>query len=310
MKKFLVRLSIFLMPGTVLTLFFIFSLEFYMTRSAAFSLKKNFLEDNLGTIEVLVLGSSHSQNSVNPAFLKNKTSNLAFGSQPISIDYYLLDKYIDQMPKLKIVFIDVSPHRFYKDLNPSDWNGHIYSNLYDIKYNVEQYSVKNHSFFFSHPSFFTKSFLTILNPYSYKYKYNEYGFVVNDFNSRFSQLNYNIEQIDTSYIMPFDFQEIEYKKTNEHYLKMIIKRCKINDIKLIFINTPVYKTFSNKMPVEATQYVDSLMNQYNNVYGTKYYDFSEDKKYQIYDFKNDNHLNSDGAKKFTTEIDSLITINK
>lgn len=41
-------------------------------------------------------------------------------------------------------------------------------------------------------------------------------------------------------------------------------------------------------------------------FGIQYYDFSNSKRFNLKDFKNDNHLNPNGAKKFTIIIDSIV----
>lgn len=304
MQKFIKLLLLFSLPILV----FYTANELYCRTATTFAIKKMQFENNLNSVEVLFLGSSHTQNALNPEFISKKTCNLAFGGQPISIDYYLLDKYIDRMPKLKTVFFEVSPHRFYNDLDITAWNGYIYSNLYDIDYKVKPISFSNYSLVFSNYKFFNSIFIDYCNPKSYKYRINEYGFIVNDFNDRFHKLKYDSIRISQSYKMLHEFGDDKNFRINKLFLKKLIVRCKSKDVEVVFLATPLYKTYLDKIPADAKNEVAGLVNKYINEFGISKIDFSEDAKFNIHDFKNDNHLNPDGAKKMTMKTDSLINV--
>lgn len=303
MKKFIKYLFLFSIPVLV----FLVSVELYCRTQTTFAIKKNYFEKNLASIETLILGSSHSQNGINPEFLKTKSCNLAFGGQPIAIDYFLLDKYMDQMKNLKIILIEVSPHRFYNELNPSDWNGHVYSNLYDIDYKVEGYSVKNYSFVLADVKYFSTIFIDNFNPKIPKPKLNKFGFMTNDFQDRFSKLKNDSLKIENSFKMNNKFDNQINLETNSVFLKKIIEKCQKNSVKIILIGTPLYRTYHAKLPLKIKMQNQKLVSNLTNRFRIQYYDFSESKRFHLKDFKNDNHLNPDGAKKFTLIIDSVLT---
>jgi len=302
MKKFIKYLIVFSLPVLV----FLVSVERYCRTQTTFVIKKNYIEKNLETIETLILGSSHSQNGINPEFLKSKSCNLAFGGQPMSIDYFLLDKYINQMKNLKTIVIEVSPHRFYNELNPNDWNGHVYSNLYDIDYKVEGYSVKNYSFVLADVKYFSTIFIDNLNPKIPKPKLNKFGFMTNDFQDRFSKLNNDSLKIENSFKMNNKFNNQLNFKTNTVFLTKIIEKCEKNAVKIILIGTPLYRTYSSRIPLKIKMQHEKFLSYVTNKFGILYYDFSESKQFHLKDFKNDNHLNPDGAKIFSVIIDSLL----
>jgi hypothetical protein len=302
MKKFIKYLILFSIPVLV----FLGAVELYCRTQTTFAIKKNYVEKNLGTIETLILGSSHSQNGINPEFLKAKSCNLAFGGQPISIDYFLLEKYMDQMKKLKTVLLEVSPHRLYNELNPNDWNGHVYSNLYDIDYKVEGYSVKNYSFALADVKYFSTIFVDNFNPKIPKPKLNKFGFMINDFQDRFSKLKNDSLKIENSFKMNNKFNNQVNFKTNTVFLSKIIEKCQKNSVKIILIGTPLYRTYNAKIPLKTKIQHQDLVYNLTNRFGIQYYDFSNNKRFHLKDFKNDNHLNPYGAKKNTVIIDSLL----
>jgi len=302
MRKFILVVLIFSSPFIL----FFASVEVYCRTKTTFAIKKHYLESNLNSIEVLFLGSSHSQNAINPEFISKKSCNLAYGGQPISIEYFLLDKYIDKIPHLKTVFFEISPHRFYNDLNISDWNGRIYVNLYGIDYSVKELSIKNYSLLFSNFKYFTSIFYDFCNPFANKYDLNEFGFVINNFSDRFYKLKYDPAEIKKTFKMPHTFKNMTDFKKNINYLDKIIERCKVKNIEIIFITTPFYKTYLSQIPIESKNRVDSITRKYVTEFGIKYFDFSKDSTFTVYDFKDDNHLNSLGAKKFSSKIDRLL----
>jgi hypothetical protein len=303
MKKFIQYLILFNIP----IVFFLVLVELYCRTQTTFALNKNYLENNLGNIETLILGSSHSQNGINPEFLKSKSCNLAFGGQPISIDYFLLDKYVLQMKNLKTIFFEVSPHRFYNELNPKDWNGHIYSNLYDINYKVERFSIKKYSFVLSDVRYISTIFINNFNPKLPKPELNEFGFMKNNYQGRFSKLNNDSIKINKTFKMNHHFDNQENLKQNIVFLKKIIEKCKKNNIKIIFLGTPFYQTYSSKIPLKSEIQIHNLLTHFSSKYKIPYYDLAKSKRFNLKDFVNDNHLNPDGAKKFTLITNNLET---
>ena len=308
MKKFLRNTLLFSLPILIVGCTYMALVEHYARTKTSFAMKKRFLESNLDSIEIMVLGSSHTQNAINPSFFRaKKASNMAFGGQPNSINYFILDKYIDGMKNLKVVVLEIASHSFFYDLRPEEWNGHIYSNVYNIDYKVEKYSLKNYSLFYSCPEFFSNLFKDELDPRSYKLKYNEDGFTVNDFNDRFLSLKYDSLEITKTAVNPFKYDGAKLKKLNEEFVEKTIERCQKKGVTVILYSPPFYPSLGNKLPKDVLEYSDSFANVLCNKYNLKYYDFLFDKRFKVTDFKNDNHLNPTGAEKMTKIMDSLIT---
>lgn len=302
MKKFLIRLSIFVVPFAI---FFVL-VEFYCTNQSTFAIKEQYVEREKGENEILILGSSHLQNALNPEFFRQKTTNLAFAGQTIEINYYLLEKYINEMPKLKMVVFEASPHAIYMKFDPEEGNGHIYANLYDIYYKVSPYSVKNYSCLLTNFKFFSGIYLDYINPLETKYIINKYGFVTNDFHDRFSKLNYDTKKIKESFVMNHGFDRKDLLALNKEYINKAVALCEKKGVKMLLLTPPFYTTYEKAIPADAKKDMQDMVNQASKYSGLKYYDFSINKNFLVRDFKNDNHLNSNGAKKFSIQIDSLI----
>jgi len=141
----------------------------------------------------------------------------------------------------------------------------------------------------------------------HKPKLNQYGFIENDFYDRFSKLNNDSLKIVKTFSMNSKFDNQEDVKINVDFLIKIIKRCQQKNIKIVFMTTPFYTTYYNGIPTKAATQIRNLIKGFSDKYSIPYYDFSNSTRFHLKDFKNDNHLNPDGAKKFTTIIDSLLT---
>jgi hypothetical protein len=302
MKRFIKYIMLFSIP----VLIFLVAAELYCRTQTIFVIKKQHFENNLSTINTLLLGSSHFQNGLNPEFLKSNSCNMSFGGQPISIDYFLLNKYIDQMKNLKIVLFEVSPHRFYYEFDPSNWNGHVYSTLFDINYKTEKLSLKNYSLVLSGIKYFSTIFIDNYNPKLAKPKLNTYGFITNAFPGRFTALENDSIKVNQTFKMNSKFDNQKNFKLNMVFLNKIIQECQKKKVKIIFIGTPLYQTYYNKIPLKTERQVQNALHQITNKYGIQYYDFSRSKKFYLRDYINDNHLNPNGAKKFTVLIDSIL----
>lgn len=303
MKRFIKYLMLFSIPVVI----FIVAAELYCRTQTIFVIKKQHFENNLSTINTLILGSSHFQNGLNPEFLKSNSCNLAYGGQPISIDYFLLNKYIDQMKNLKTVLFEVSPHRLYYEFDPSNWNGHVYSNLYDINYKTEKLSIKNYSLVLSDVKYFSTIFIDNYNPKLIKPKLNTFGFMTNAFPGRFTELENDSIKINQTFKMNSIFDNQKNFKLNMFFLNKIIQECQKKKVEIIFIGTPLYQTYYSKIPLKTEIQVKNALRRVTNKYGIEYYDFSRSKKFYLKDYINDNHLNPNGAKKFTLLIDSILT---
>lgn len=295
MKKFVYKVLLLVIPFFV---YFILA-ERYLLTGTEFAIKKNYIENNKSTVEVLVLGSSISQDAVNPQYLKNKAANLSNGGQPLTINYYLLEKYIQQMPVLKTVFLEVSPHNFYSDLPDDNWNTYIYSRFYNIPYKTEHFSFKKYTVLFSNFKFFNNIFFSYWNPFAYQYKVNEYGSIVNDYNDRFEELNYDEEKIKNTFEMNTSFYTSNLFQLNENTIKRIIGLCNDHQVRLILFSPPVFSTYRDHIPPSKMEQVNNSLDQLTKEFHISYHDYAADKRFVVTDFKNDNHLNSTGAEKFS-----------
>jgi len=306
MKKFLLKSLFFLLP--VLLLFT--AVEGYIRNSTnSFISKANYLNNNTNAIEVLVLGTSHNQNGVNPKYFSNPTCNLAYASQNIQLDSAVFFSTVKRIKNLKKVIFEMDYHRMEIDSDDKMYR----LPWYYIYYGIEIYPVSlmnKYSLYSSNTTFFNNIILDDIKNKEKAKLINEFGFVEKNYSNEFEQLDYDSLKIDARATKRLKNRHkelsIEAFKKNQKRLESIITYCKNNKIELYFFSSPLYVTYvKNKIPekeIRFKNYINELIAKHH----INYHNFENSKKFKITDFSNEDHLNAIGAEKYSKTIDSII----
>lgn len=306
MKKFLLSFLLFIFPFILL----LAAIECYVLfYPSTFNRKANYLKNNISHIQTLILGSSHNQNALNPAFFQSPAINLANAGQDVQLDAALFFTYISQLKSLKQVILEMDYHTMEEKIDSLYFRIPWYCRFYNIE--LYKVSILNKiSVYSSSPSFFNKVLLDEINTKKVRYRLNKYGFILNDFPGVMEALKY--DSLELAKTAP---ERLKDKHTNQsteifnyNRIKMdsIIQYCLVHKIKVILVSTPMYVTYINNEISEKNRrrknYTDSLI----KLPYVSYYDFENNKNFTVYDFKNDDHLNSKGANKFSLFMDSIL----
>ncbi|HRD58618.1 MAG TPA: hypothetical protein PK504_11235 [Ferruginibacter sp.] len=307
MTKFLINFTKFLIPFVILLI----ALELYVVYfPSTFNKKANYLQRHKDDIEVLVLGSSHNQNAINPEWMQLNCLNLANASQDIQLDEALFFRYATQLKKLKLVIFELDYFSLEEKNDATNFRLPWYKRFFDI----EPYPISllhKISIYSSQPSFFNKLLIDAANPRKTTYKLNQYGFITNDFPGVMEDLNY-----DTAKLLESAGERLHQKHTdtslynlnfNKTKLNTMLNYCVEKNIKILILSSPMYSTYvHNELAVKKERkqfYTDSLQKA-NTAF--KYYNYETDGRFKVNDFKNDDHLNSAGAEKYSKIVDSLV----
>jgi len=104
MKRLLQKLFVFLLP--FLLIYPILEYRLSQLPSSYAQRKKDF-ESQLTDIEILSTGSSLG-NAINPIYFNQQGFNLNNDAQDLYYDVQLVEKYLDKLPKLKIIIMPIS----------------------------------------------------------------------------------------------------------------------------------------------------------------------------------------------------------
>lgn len=306
-KFFFKRLLFFFLPwvitGMILLIYAELTLYYY---PSTFQRKAQFIKENKDSIEVLILGSSHNQSAINPEYIDNfKVSNLAFGGQNLAIDSAMLNKKINDLPNLKTVILELSYHSLEHRYRADYHRNSLYLRYYDINLFGRRNTPLDYSIYLSKPKLYSQ----FLKPWVKKTPVNKFGYAiqlsVNDTHlHRFKNLSYNVDSImkDTNnrLITRHRNENLDAYNSNTTVLSGMIDLCITNDVVPVIILTPVFKNYYNSYLVGKEQrrksYLKYLLERYPQLVVL---DYEQSSKIVVTDFKNEDHLNPQGAEKFS-----------
>ncbi len=260
-----------------------------------YSYKHTYIIENGNNINTLIFGNSHGFFGVMPQYLNQPAFNLANDSQPIRMDYGLLQNYMKYLDNLETVIITVS----YGSLRGSGWRLEK-SAIHKVKYSLYMdANIENkytYNFAISSPKFFITGLKSFFRP-------NE----ILRCNSLGWGTSYHIDNKRTEWegsiseaaIKRHTNSHTEYLSVNISCLENMIVLCKENNIRPIIITAPTWHSYYDNL--DKTQY-DEMQNTIKNIqskYNIEYYNFIKDSRFEADDFYDGDHLSNIGAEKFT-----------
>jgi len=307
MKKFFILSFLFLLP---LVAGFLWLEKRLVKIPNSYNQKKDCIEKQLNDIEFLVLGTSHTLYGVDPACFSHKGFNLANISQTPYYDARLTEYYLDKLPRLKMVIIPVSYFSFYKQLKKGaeDWREYFYYYYWKIKIpDRSVFDLNKYSLFTIYTPYSVMGFARMHFRNSSAPKYTFYGFEKKEIENRQNSIN------DKSGFDRVEFLNRGYNDTNYNagvadfeYLLQLLKK---KNIQPVFITTPAWITYSrnlNPVILERNKIViDSLCRKYNGLY----FNHLQDSHFNLEDFADNDHLDFQGAEKFSHILDSEISVS-
>lgn len=269
-----------------------------------YQVKDNSIEKNASKAEVLVVGNSHAFHGINPDYIKLNTLNLANGSQSIKYDKFLFEKALAKAPNLKYLIITLSYPSMSYELEGSieSWRIKNYVIYHDFK--EYPYTIKYHSEVLNGQLYVP---LTSIFDYYVRGKdlvgCKENGF----FNRKLPQADLD----ETGKRIVFDhthYDEHAWKANTQNLIGML-NLAKSKNIKVLMVTLPTWKSYYSgldSLQVRRNHLLcDSLVHAYPNL---KYVDDIKNTDFLKSDFFDADHLNTDGAKKYSVKLDSLIEL--
>ena len=264
-----------------------------------YSYKKDYLDRNSRTVEILFLGNSHIYYGIDPKYINRKSFNAAGVSQSLNYDLAIIKKYETKWDSLKCIVLPIDYLSLYTTLESGieSWRVKNYSIYYDI--NI------NHNILYN-TELFTNSFIANLtNAYNYYYKHNVNtncslaGWGTKHQGSSHQDLDATGKSAAERHTMSTS----AYLAENLETVSAIIKFAKSKNVSILFFTCPVYKSYSENLDSNqlnnTIRKADSLVRTYGNA---SYINLLNDKDFTAADFYDADHLNDIGAKKLTLKI--------
>ena len=250
-------------------------------------------------IEIVFLGDSHVADAIVPEYFKNKAFVLEYPGTNYIMFYYLLKHYIGQMPKLKMVVLEVDYNNFSSYRSNAFRKFEFWNKFLD--YN-ELVKIKG-------PGIILNKFknITILDEELGRMNFFENIMVTLVSKEKWQHIKeswpYNIEPT------PVERAKLHFKNSNPYdkdlilyYLK-ILELCKKNNILLLALHLPLSNEYSN----EASKYVNIpelkhklFLSEPYSEYIYKYFDYEKLYENDQALFKsNGDHITSYAAAMFS-----------
>lgn len=271
-----------------------------------YSYKRDYLEEHINDIRILILGSSYLEEGICPDLIGDGCFNLAISGRNIVFDVELARKYFQRMKNLKTVIfpIDYSKFEFGRGRkNPLD--SRIDIDLMTATFRCMHYKYMNlHVDNFTYWSEILNSRLNYISRFWQSRDENvecdSLGFVALPLDERPDGWEYRAVPpiVDTS-------KKIDERTFDLYwpYVRLLAEFSNRSDVTLVLVNIPKYKTYQRDINDVVVKEMDRLILQlqhdYNNV---KYWDFTFDNEFVEEDFYDACHLSEIGARKFTAVL--------
>jgi hypothetical protein len=272
----------------------------------SYSVKRNNLEKNLDSIQILILGSSQSLDGINPSFFDLKGFNLANSVQSLYYDKELTLKYVDKMPNLKIIFISISDFSLWLEIYNSvdSWRDYFYYNFWNIKPN--------------NTKIFDLKQICYIDLYGISFSQNAFR----------KNFKVELEELPTENGWFFQKKQLSFPLTdssglariwvhkqmirdnvynnNAGYLESLLSEITKRNIIPILITTPVHKTYYQNADTKKLNNMEELLNKMSSKFHCKYFNYFKDTRFDRIDFADADHLSNNGAIKFSKIINNEI----
>jgi len=303
--QFIKRLILFLLPLAIVLLYAEVQLR---KMPNSYSKKKLNLEKQINKAEVLVVGSSQALHGIDPTYFSINGINAANISQSLYYDKEILKAEIEHAKNLKYLIITVSYFTYFYEIHNSleSWRDLYYQKFWRLSPNarITKWDAKNYSYIALYTpiktlKYATSNFNIDLAP---TLKPNGYIPLINKKPVEFISDQEGKKRVN----LHNSIIKIENFKQTVAYLNEMIKMAKIKNIKVVIVTPPVYKTYYENCNEKLVKANNHLTQSFANLNGIDYFNYLKDKRFYKNDFYDNDHLNVQGARKFSTIINTEI----
>ena len=271
-----------------------------------YSFKRQVMLHNHEKVQTLVMGASHTYYGIKPDLLDGNAISLAYVSQQMQYDEFLL-KQVDY-PQLKNVILGISYSTFFNDRleNMRTWYLAIYYKIY--MHYPEHSDFSYYNFEFSDMDnfrkklgyFFRRESTVDCDPYGWGRSYSlekKNMKVWNEGNSG----------AETEENQRGKWPEAEkFAKKHLATLTRIADFCKQRGARLILVTTPCHNQYTRYLKPHQLRRMHELVDQIRKTHDVTYLDYLYDKRFEDNDFYDPDHLSDVGAEKFTKILNADI----
>ena len=266
-----------------------------------YSYKKDYLDKYSDSVNVLLLGNSHTYYGIIPSLMQGKVFNASHSSQTLYCDKAIMEKYESNWKSLKYIVLSL------------DYNSLVANSSKDIYkrarigYNL-YYGINVSTNLFDYFEFTNQSPVKSVERIKNYYLLGNSEITCTPYGFRYiPRKQRSLSSTGVKYAAQHTKTDFDAVQTNKQNLKSIIDFASKNNVNVLLYSAPAYKTYV-KM-IDSTQLSiiieegKQLSQEFTNV---KYVNFLNDTSFVEYDYFDANHLNKSGAIKLTKRINCLL----
>ena len=286
-------------------LFCVFAIvEFLLfLRPNIYSYKYNYVKKHANTLNVIIFGNSHMEESLIPDTIGKSIFNFAISGRRIEYDLALAQKFIPQMNHLKYVVVPFDYSSFSNSLSLSneDMESPMDKTFSCMYYKYMNIKMGKPIWYWSEICSSKLKFMArFLESDSKCRECDSLGFVKLSLNNRLPDWEHRM--MITKADKPLIYDKSKMTKISNIYNE-IAYLTKQKGAKLILISTPLYKTNREIMDLSIMNKMKVFANELNEKYkNVEYFDYTFDTDFKDEDFFDSSHLSEFGAKKMSLKL--------
>ena len=306
MKKFVITILLFFIPLIV----FLGVLEFGMRIVPNdYAYKNQWLDNNISTLQIWSFGPSNGLVGISPKHFSKKAFNSAHVSQPLKYDAFIFDKFIDRADSMEWVIVPMCYWTLVGSMEDGEewWRAKNYCIYYDCPY--FHFQPKFHFEVIGNPLSIYKQIKRVVDYIIHgtdDITCDTFGLALN-FAKDSRRENWYMNGANRVKDHTKDLSKTQLIEANRGYLQSIIDKCEKKHVRVLLLTTPVCYTYSDA--VDSVQYTmmtstcEEMAAQYPHV---EYLNMFTDTRFDVEDFWDADHLNTDGAVKLTRMLNEYI----
>jgi len=273
-----------------------------------YAVKRDLIEARLDKIEILATGSSHSV-AINPRFFSRPGFNLANVSQDIFYDTQLINLYQSQLKNLKLVIIPISYFSLEYQLDQSveAWRMFFYNRFLGLPFETEPSLLEMRRY-----SLFAMYGINQSLQWAWQGAKIELAEPIDENGWQPQPNQTNKTQVITDRQAKIRVASHEalmnpaILQTNMASISMTVEKLSRQNIQVVFLTTPVFQIYSDNIDSVKYNRMQGAIRQLSDTYHIRYFNYLSDPRFALEDFNDNDHLNAQGAEKFSRIIDREI----
>ncbi|MBR1932775.1 MAG: hypothetical protein IJ841_03720 [Prevotella sp.] len=289
MKKFLLKTLCFLLPALLVLAG---AEAFVRSLPNTYKYKEAWMWQNGHRVSTLLLGNSHAYYDLQPSAMGDSIFSLANVSQRTEHDYFLLKRYAEACPRLQTVILVADNSNLFDVPMEDDEPGR--ATYYQLYMHYPKHSpLSRYGFELSNMTSFWAKMLKHLEG-------DEQDCDSLGWGRKYVAEQRNPDDFTPERMREHRFHDWPATLTNLHYVDSIAAYCRMRNLRLVLLQTPVSVGYTRKAQPWQLRYVQAFVDSCRQAYGAEVADYSCDRRFsddqQYFD---PDHLNDRGAKRFS-----------